>query len=115
MAIGKKSCPVVLTADVFRTETGELRVSRTNQAVNLDFKDPSNNWTLHLVIHRDSSGAPLVEQASGAVVTRATLPNDRIRTTEIVGLVKSTPGLDMREFAEVELNCSKVAVVAAKR
>ncbi|SRR5258705_4297963 len=111
VTIGRKFCPAVLTADSFRTDTKDLKVSRTPNAVDLEFSDLSNSWTLHLALH---GTPPIVDQASGVVVTKALLPQDRVRSSELVALVEGHEGFAGREFAEVELRCSKVAVVAAK-
>lgn len=112
VTISRKFCPAVLIADSFRTDTNDLKVSRTDKAVDLEFTDLSNTWTLHLTLRGTPS---IVDQASGVVVTRAQLPQDRIRSSELVALVEGHDGFAGREFAEVELNCAKVAVVAAKR
>lgn len=112
VTIGRKFCPAVLTADSFRTDTNDLKVSRTAKAVDLEFTDLSNTWSLHITLR---GTPPIVDQASGVVVTRAVLPENRLRSSELTALVRGSAGFDGREFAEVDLKCSKVAVVAAKR
>jgi hypothetical protein len=112
VTIGRRFCPAVLVADSFRTDTNGLKVSRTDKAVNLEFTDLSNTWTLHLTL----SGTPsFVDQASGVVITMPLLPQDRIHSSELVALVEGHDFYIGREFAEVELKCAKISVVAAKR
>ena len=56
----------------------------------------------------------IVEEESGVIVSK--FGKDRMRATELVAYVKSTKGLEAtREFSDVELNCSKLSVVAAKK
>ena len=112
VTIGRKFCPAVLTADSFRTDTDDLNVTRVGNSVKLEFTDLSNTWTLHLNV---DGTPPIVHQASGVVVTRALLPQDRVRSSELVALVEGHDGFVGREFAEVALQCPKIAVVAAKR
>jgi hypothetical protein len=114
VAIGRNVCPAVLITDAFHTNTNDLKVSRTTNAVDLEFIDGSNTWTIHLKL--SGGDIPFVEEASGIVVTKALLPQDRIRSSELVALVQRHRGFEgQREFAEVDLKCARVAVVAAKR
>ena len=115
ITIGRKFCPAVLQADGFRTESGNLKVTRTVKAVDLEFTDLSNTWNLHLNLKSAAGSSPIVDQASGVVATKAVLPTDRIRSTALIALVQGTEGFAGREFADVNLKCSKIAVVAAKR
>jgi hypothetical protein len=113
VTIGRDFCPVVLTTDAFRTDTNDLKVTRTANAVDLEFTDLSNTWTIHLKLTGGES--PIVEQASGVVITRPILPKDRLRSSALVALVQGHEAFPGREFAEVALKCPKIAVVAAKR
>lgn len=113
VTIGRNFCPAVLIADAFRTDTDNLKISRTRNAVDLEFTDFSNTWTIHLKLTEGT--APIVEQASGVVVTKAMLPSDQVRSSELVALVEGRSKLPIREFAEVDLKCPKISVVAAKR
>ncbi len=112
VTIGREFCPAVLITDGFHTDAGDLKVSRTPTAIDLEFVDLSDTWTIHLKV---TSDPPIVEQASGIVVTRPVLPQDRLRSSELVALVKGHEWFSGREFAEVELKCAKIAVVAAKK
>ena len=69
VSIGRAFCPAVLATDAFRTDTGDLKVSRTETSADLEFTDLSNTWTLHLKLI--GGVTPIVEQASGVVVTRS--------------------------------------------
>src|SRR5437773_2442147 len=57
VTIGRRQCPVGLSAASWRTDTGELTISRTNTSVDLEFDDASlagpMHWTLHLTLSRD--------------------------------------------------------------
>ena len=112
ITIGRDFCPVVLHADSFRTDTGDLKVSHIGNAVDLQFTDLSNTWTLHLALR---GNPPIVDQASGVVVTKAMLPQDRVRSSELTALVEKHKWYAGREFAQVDLKCAEIAVVAAKR
>ena len=114
ITISRMFCPAVLFSDAFRTDTGDLKVTRVfANAIDLEFTDLSTTWTIHLKL--TGGDAPIVEEASGVVVTRAVLPADRIRSSQLVALVRGTPGYPLREFEEVDLKCAKVLVPAAKR
>jgi len=113
VTIGHDFRPAVLIADAFRTDTDNLKISRTRNAMDIEFTDSSNTWTIHLKLTEGT--APIVEQASGVVVTRAILPSDQVRSSELVALVAGRSKFPTREFAEVNLKCAKISVVAAKR
>lgn len=115
ISISHSSCPAVLSAAAFRTEDGNLKVRRSESAVDLEFTEARlATWTLHLAV--GPSPLSIVEQASGSVTIKPLRREDRVETMELVTLARSTRGLEgRREFAEVELKCAKVAVVAAKR
>jgi hypothetical protein len=113
VTISRGFCPAVITADAFRTDVTNLTVTRTPNAIDLEFTDLSNTWTIHLEV---IGKPPIVERASGVVVTRPLLPQDAVRSSELVALVQGTDGFNnAREFADVELKCGKVSVVAAKK
>ena len=113
VTIGRKFCPAVLITDAFRTDTNDLKVSRTPNAVDMEFVDISNTWTIHLKLTGDKY--PIVEQMSGVVVTQAVVSTDRLRSSELVALVSDRVRSPTREFVDVDLKCPKIAVVAAKR
>jgi hypothetical protein len=120
VTIGRNSCPAHLTATSWRTDTGDLKISRTSTAVDLEFDDVSlagpTHWTLHLKLLPTGRDQFIVDEASGVVVTRPLVPGDRIRSTELIALIKGTKGLDkLREWADVDLKCPRIAVVAAKK
>ena len=110
VTIGRSFCPAVLVTDAFRTDTGDLKVTRTPNAVDLEFTDASNTWTIHLKLLNS-----FVESASGVAVTKPILPRDSVRSSELVAFVKGDDPLLGREFVEVELKCAKISVVAAKK
>lgn len=118
ITIGRTFCPAVLQATSYRTDTGDLRISRTETSVDLDFGGASlsgpTRWKLHLKLRQLPGQSPIVEHASGVAVTEAQLPGDRVRSTELIALVSGTKGLASREFVEIDLKCPKIAVVAAK-
>ena len=120
VTIERHSCPAHVTATSWRTDTGDLKISRTSTAVDLEFEGVSiagpTHWTLHLTLRPTTGDQFIVERASGAVATRPLVPQDRARSTALIALVKGTNRLDeLREWADVALKCARIAVVAAKK
>lgn len=114
ISILRDQCPALLGAASWRTDTGTLRVSRAANTMDIEAGGSGlgggPHLLLHLVLDRRQSLAPMVQEASGVLVTA----EDRVRSTELAALVRSTKGVDTREWTEVALKCSTIAVVAAK-
>jgi hypothetical protein len=61
-----------------------------------------------------SFGPKIVKQASGVIISKPT-GEDRIVATELVAFVKNSKFHEkQREQMDIEMNCSKISVVAAK-
>jgi hypothetical protein len=113
LTISRFSCPLHLSAETFRTETGSLTVGRSGNSLRLEFNDAFSRWDVRVELSKGDS--PIVVRASGAVVTTPAKSGAALRTSEISALAKDTLGLSVREFVEVDLRCTRVAVVAAKQ
>src|SRR5262249_18147679 len=120
-AIHRKFCPAHVSADSGRTDTGDLTVTRRGTMVDLEFEGFSfagpTHWSLHLTLRATGKDLFIVDQASGVVVTRPLVPEDRVRSTALIPIVKASQYAEgIREWATVDLStCPRVAVVAAKK
>jgi hypothetical protein len=106
-------CPTQLFASAFRSDTGDLKVKRTDRTVDLEFVSGLHTWTIHL---RLTGSPPIVEHASGAVVTKPQLATAVTRSAGVIAIARNSTGENnIRELAEVKLACPSVSVVAAKK
>jgi hypothetical protein len=104
-------CPVQVIGNVYRTGQ-DLVVTRRGNTILLEIDQPFQTMTFNVQI--SGSKNPIVESASGAVVSKP-LAGEKIRTSELVAFVKNVAGGDFREWVEVDLKCSKATVIAAKK
>jgi hypothetical protein len=112
ITIGRAACPVVLTADSFSTADGDLDVRVAGDKVDIEYRESFSSWMLRLQLAKDHT---FVESASGSVTVRPGVPDATVRSTELVPFVSNHCPRCGREWENVDLKCSQVAVVAAKR
>jgi len=104
-------CPVQVIGNVYRTGQ-DLVVTRRGNTILLEIDQPFQTMTFNVQL--SGSKNPIVESASGAVVSKP-LPGEKIRTSEFVAFVQNATGADVREWVDVDLKCSKATVIAAKK
>ena len=111
VTVSRLMCPTIVTADRFDTGSGNLKVVRTATEVTLEFTDISNRWNIHLALVGNPT---IVDTAAGVVVTAAQPPQGKIRSSNLEALANDKQ-MPSRGFVDVDLNCSKISAVAAKR
>lgn len=115
VSVSRTICPLVVDNAVFMTEGENLRASRNGDSLELEFKDFRGVTKLRLGLMTDSIGQKIVQFGSG-VITFNAAGDEAVRATELIAFTRNSKGLEKHpEHEAVDLNCSKLSVVAAKK
>jgi hypothetical protein len=111
-------CPLVIRAHEYRTDDGTLKVQTRGDDVEIEMQDLGGVTTLKLRLYTTSTKRRIIEVASGVRVWKArNHRNEPVQAaTELVAYAKNTKGLeDLREYVHLDMHCSEIAVLAAKK
>ena len=112
---GPGGCPLLVEATEQSTEDGKLRVQRNGDTLEIEVDELKAQTRLRVRLMTDLINKKIVETASGVIVFKA-MGDEPLHSTELVAYVKNSKGMEKYpEHAEVELNCSRLSVIAAKK
>jgi hypothetical protein len=112
---GPGGCPLLIEATVHGTEDGKLRVQRNGDTLDIEVDELKATTRLRIRLMTDLINTKIVEMASGVMVFKA-VGEEPLVSTELVAYAKNSKGMEKYpEHAEVELSCSRLSVIAAKK
>ncbi len=115
VVVSREFCPLVLQIYSFRTEANNLRAHRSGDVLNVEITDPHGVTKLRIGLMTDLIGQKIVQHASG-VITFHAMGDEAVRASELIAFARNSKGMEKYpEHLEVDLHCSKVSVVAAKK
>jgi hypothetical protein len=115
LMIGRGFCPLVTNIFYYKTEEGTLRAFRRGDRLEIDLVELKADTKLRITLKTDLIKQKIVDEASGVMVFRD-YGDGKVHTAELAAFVKNSKGMESYpQTEEVELNCSKISVTAAKK